>query len=269
VQGRHLIYAAFTVWLLLILFMAIGVHTLWSRIVKPVWVSWALLPGTIVSEMAYIFGCLITGGEIRRAKILPGKTEAKSKAADGEPRTESTPRLKVIGPVIATLFAVIACFAGIVAAHAFLGEPVIKEFIHGWTLPLAALPDRLPASTDTFWDQVRDQTRLLQRMAGTWVDLKWLNWRVPLFVYLTICFSVRLAPVRRDLRYTLASVLVITGAIALAGAVSDRFADLVRDLWPLLTYIWTVLLFLLLATLLLHGLLALFRVLAGKSGKTA
>ena len=268
-QGRHLIYAAFTVWLLLILFMAIGVHALWSRMVKPVWVAWALLPGTIVCEMAYIFGCLITGGEIRRAKILPGKTGAKSKAADGEPGTESTPRLKVIGPILAALFAVIACIAGVVAAHAFLGEPVIKEFIHGWTLPLAALPDRLPASGGAFWDQLRHQASLLQRMTETLGKLHWLNWRVPLFVYLTICFSIRLAPVRRDLRYTLASVLVITGAIALAGAVSPRFANLVRDVWPLLTYIWTVLLFLLIATLLLHGLLALFRVLAGKSGKTA
>ena len=65
-----MIYATFTVWLFLVLFVGAGVYRLWSGMVRPAWVNWALLPGTVVSEMAYIFGCLITGGAIRRATLL-------------------------------------------------------------------------------------------------------------------------------------------------------------------------------------------------------
>ena len=65
-----MIYAAFSVYLLGILFTAMGVYRLWAGIVKPGRVNWALLPGTVVAEMAYIFGSLITGGEIRRAKLM-------------------------------------------------------------------------------------------------------------------------------------------------------------------------------------------------------
>ena len=82
-----MIYAAFTLWLVLILFAGIGVYRLWTKLVKPAWVNWALLPGTVVSEMAYIFGCLITGGEIRRAKLMPDGGGRKGNT-DGEPATQ-------------------------------------------------------------------------------------------------------------------------------------------------------------------------------------
>ena len=260
-----MIYAAFALWVFLILFMAIGVHALWSRMVRPVWASWVLLPGTIVSEMAYIFGCLITGGEVRRAKILPGGTGGRKADTDPEPTTEASPRLKVIGPTVAALLAVFACAAGIMLAHTFLGEPVIGEFIGG--RPDSELAKTVPISMPEFWEQVERQTWLLRRMTETWPDLNWLDWRVPVFVYLTICFSVRLAPGRRDLRFALLAVLVLAAVIALIGAISTRFGDLMQTIWPLVTYIWTILLFLLLASLLLRGLVALVRALAGKTAK--
>jgi hypothetical protein len=49
-----------------------------------------------------------------------------------------------------------------------------------------------------------------------------------------------------------------------AGLVSDRFEGLVHEIWPLVTYLWGTLLFLLTATALIRGLLALGRVLSGK-----
>ena len=65
-----MIYAAFTVYLLLIIAMGLGIYRQWTSLVKPAIVHWALLPGTFVSEVAYIIGCLITGGEIKRAKLM-------------------------------------------------------------------------------------------------------------------------------------------------------------------------------------------------------
>ncbi len=259
-----MIYAAFTIWLFGILFLGIGLCRVWTSMARPSWVHWALLPGTVVSEMAYIFGCLITGGEIRRAKLL-GSTDARRKSDDGEPTTEATQKLKVIGPIVASLLAVVACGGAIIAVHSLLGEPVIREFItSGGLLSRASLPRELPGGWNAFWTQIAGQVRLLKRMGETCGDIEWLDWRVALFVYLSTCFAVRLAPIRRDLRATLAAVVVVAGVIALIGAISTKFTDLLQKLWPLLTYIWTSLLFLLVLSLLIRGIVSLAGVLAGR-----
>jgi len=85
----HVIYAAFTLWFFLILFVAIGVHRLWAGLVGARPVGWALLPGTLVAEMAYILGCLITGGEIRRANLFPTRGGPRGGGEAAEPRTEA------------------------------------------------------------------------------------------------------------------------------------------------------------------------------------
>ncbi len=258
-----MIYAAFTLWLLLILFTGIGVYRQWARLVKPSRVNWALLPGTAISEMAYIFGCLITGGEIRRAKLIPPREGVEG---EGEPTAEAAAGLKFVGPIIASLLTIVACGGAILAAHALLGEPLIEQFHVGAKrlLPLAALPQELPTSWDGLWAQVGKQVSLLRRMCETWGRAEWTNWRVPLFVYLSLCLSIRLSPVRRPVRPTLGAVVAIAGAIALIGVIWRRFDGLMKDIWPLLTYIWASLLFMLVVTLLLRGVVAIVRILAGK-----
>lgn len=268
-----MIYATFFIYLLGIFFMAVGVYRLWADIVRPKWVNWALLPGTVVSEMAYIFGCLITGGEIRRAKLMDAgaaptgrRKAAAGDDAEAEPTTEAAPRLRHVGPVIAAFITLLACGAGIIIVHALLGEPVIGQFAVGpdALLTAAELPKRLPTSTGEFWDQLIRQIRLLRRMAGTWLELDWLNWRVPLFVYLATCLSIRLAPVRRSLRATMAAVVVLAGIIALLGAAWNRFGGLMDDIWPLVTYVWSALLFLLAVSLIVRGAVGLVRALLEK-----
>ena len=238
-----MIYAAFSVYMLGILFAGMGVYRLWGGLIRPRWLNWALLPGTVVSEMAYIFGCLITGGEVRRARLMgsgeSGRGRGKSaEGAEAEPTTEAEPKLRVVGPLVAALMSILACVAGILLTHSLLGKPT---------------------STGGFWDLLSGQVELLRRMSATWGELDWLNWRVPLFVYLSGCLTIRLAPVRRSLRATLGAVVVLAGLIALVGAVFVRFADLMNDLWPLVTYLWSAMLFLLCVSLLVRGAVGLVR----------
>jgi len=259
------IYAAFSVYMLGILFAGMGVYRLWGGLIRPRWLNWALLPGTVVSEMAYIFGCLITGGEVRRARLMgsgeSGRGRGKSaEGAEAEPTTEAEPKLRVVGPLVAALMSILACVAGILLTHSLLGKPVIETFTVGGHLwKWASLPKALPTSTGGFWDLLSGQVELLRRMSATWGELDWLNWRVPLFVYLSGCLTIRLAPVRRSLRATLGAVVVLAGLIALVGAVFVRFADLMNDLWPLVTYLWSAMLFLLCVSLLVRGAVGLVR----------
>ncbi len=252
----------------MILFTAAGVYRLWTQVLKPEWVNWALFPGTVVSEMAYIFGCLITGGEIKRARLLPmrNKSSGRRKSSDSECTTEAQPHLKIVGPIVSALLAFLACTGAIIIVHSLLGEPVIKQFTTAdGILRLAALPKELPSSWDGFWEQVTSIIHLLRRMCDTLISLDWLKWQVPLFIYLTICLAIRLAPVGRAMRPTLIALAAAAVIIGLIGIVSSSFKDVVEKVWPLLTYIWTCLLFLLVITLVIRGVYALAGVIIGKS----
>ena len=59
-------------------------------------------------------------------------------------------------------------------------------------------------------------------MGQTLLDVKWKDWRVPVFVYLAACLAVRLAPVRRSVRASLAAVVLTAGIIALVGLIWSR-----------------------------------------------
>ncbi|MCD4699159.1 MAG: hypothetical protein K8R91_01110 [Phycisphaerae bacterium] len=248
-----------------------GVYRLWAGMVKPGRVNWALLPGTVVAEMAYIFGCLITGGEVRRAKLMDagkggggkGKSSPGS-AGEAEPTTEDKPKLRYIGPIVAAFMTILACGVGILIANAVLGEPVVDQFQAGGTASLTDRLGKLPTTAGAFWDQFGWQVDLLHRMATTYTELKWTNWRVPLFVYLAMCMTIRLAPVRRPLRPTLAAVVVLAGIIALVGIIWGRSGGLMDDLWPLVMYVWASLLFMLWVSLMVRGGVGLARALAGK-----
>lgn len=271
-----MIYAWFTLWLFLIIFTGMGIFRLLARLTKTTALAWILLPGTFVSEIAYIIGCLVTGGEIKRAKIVP-EDNAKGEGGD-QVATESTPKLKIIGPVLASLVAITACGAGIIAAHSLLGGQVINTFVgidgKAQQMALAPLsfmtkgkeaPGSVKATIDRFWDQAHEQVHLLRRMTETLTDLNWKDWRVGLFVYLSICLAVRLSPATRPIRPTLGAAVLIAGIIAGLGLLWTRFENLMQDIWPLLTYTWALLLFLLVVTLLITGVVGLIKILAGKT----
>lgn len=264
-----MIYATFIFWFMLIIFAGLGVYRLWSGMIKSAWVNWALLPGTVISEMAYIFGCLITGGEIRRAKLIPER-DGKGGAEAGEPRAEATAGMKFVGPMLAAVFAIVACGAAILGANALLGEPVTRLFRNGpmGLMGLAELPRELPASWGAFWDQVNRQVWLLRRMSETWVLLDWTLWKVPVFVYLSICLAIRLSPVSRSTRATLAAGVTIAVVVAVVGMMWRRLDGLMDNIWPLLTFVWSLLLFLLVLTLLIRGALGLIGVLFARPSAT-
>jgi hypothetical protein len=270
-------YVAFGVYLLLIIFAGIGVYKLWTAMVKPAVIDWLLLPGTIVSEMAYIFGCLITGGEIRRAKLIGGEGgggkkggssggEGKSAGGGGGggATTETGGGIKYVGPLVASILAIVACGAAMFLANHWLGGPVIEDF-----RAETSLSPVLFTTWASFWSFLREQIHLLQRGCEALSALNWRDWHVPLFVYLAACLSIRLAPTRRDMRWTLAAAIFLSGLTALLAYASVRFHHIIDGIWPLVTYVWTTLLLMLLVTLLLKGLIILGMVLVGKGKSKA
>jgi hypothetical protein len=255
-----MIYLSFIVWMLLIVVAGIGLYRLWAGRLRPAWVNWALLPGTVVSEMAYILGCMITGGEVRHARLID------TSGRGGEARTDATGGIKFLSPLVASLMALVACGAAILAAYRLLGEPVLVEFTLGvgGITSGGLLPKELPDSWPGLWSLLQDQLGLVRRTLETWAKVDWVSWRVPLFVYLSMCLSIRLAPVTRAVRPTLLATVALALIIALVGLIWPDFEGLMDKVWPLLTYVWATLLVLLVLTLVTIGLVSLGRVLAGK-----
>jgi hypothetical protein len=258
-------YLALIVWLLLIILMGMGVYELLARLLRPAWVNWLLLPGTIVSEMAYILGCLITGGEVR-SKIIPsgggsgGAGGGGGGKGGGGPATESKGGMKFISPMVASTLAIFACAAAVVVLHSALGKPVIRQF------PLEVPQQQLPTSWGGFWSLLHYQVSLLQHTVDALGGLPWLDWKVPLFVYLSICLAVRLAPSRRPVRPTLAAAACVAVLIALAGLISSQFRGLTYDIWPLVTYVWAMLLLVMCASAATIGITRLVKAVAGSGG---
>ncbi|MEI7835205.1 MAG: hypothetical protein WCK05_02195, partial [Planctomycetota bacterium] len=74
-----MLYVTLALWLFGLLLMGHGIYRLLGGIGRPAWVHWVLLPGSLVSAMGYIFGSLITGGEIRRASLMGGSLSGSGK----------------------------------------------------------------------------------------------------------------------------------------------------------------------------------------------
>ena len=110
-------YAAMTFWLVVIVFTALGVHQLWSSLIQPRMVNMLLLPGTLVAQLGYILGLLITGGTVNNTTLIKDDDS-------GEPETgsEVKTRVPIVGTIVVALLPMIGCAAAIYAVAHYLAR---------------------------------------------------------------------------------------------------------------------------------------------------
>lgn len=254
---------ALAFWLLLILFTAMGVYRLGELFGKAKLIDWVLLPGTLAGELAYVFGCLITGAEVHGARLFPSDKGQSS-------MTQATPAIKVIGPLLAATVALVCGIGAIVATHRLLDEPVIRQFIVDDTSIIpsvgANLAGQQPTTSQEFWNLPAAQVKLVQKMYRTLVTINWGDWRAGLFVYIALCLSIRLAPIRRPIRPALGAAVLAPIIVALAQLAGADLASGIEGLWFLLTYIWASLLLVLIVLALIRGGIYLVNVMRGRTG---
>ncbi len=247
-------YAAMTFWLLVIVFSALGVHRLWSALLQPKIVNSILLPGTLVATLGHILGLLITGGTVDNTTLI---TDDDS----GEPQTgaDPKPRVPIIGAVIIALLPMVGCAAAIYAVSRYFGTPIIQGLTEQFRPQL-----HLPTSYPLFFEMLREVLTLVERLIAVVLASDLTNWQTLLFLYLAICLTVRMAPLTGDLRGSLGAIFV-TGIIAfLISRMTASAGDTVASTWPLITFSVAVLLFLLMVSLLITGVVGLARTLFGK-----
>jgi len=246
-----MLYAALTLWLLVIVFSAWGVHWLWSRMIKPRAVNTVLLPGTLIAQLGHVLGLLITGNSVRNTSLM-GDDEKGEPTAD----TPDKQRIPVIGPVLVGLLPLVACAACLYLVAETLGRGVV---VAGAS---AEVPQALPLTLAGIWDLLRTSITVTENMLNAILSSDLLNWANVLFLYLAVCLTVRMTPFEGNRRGAVGAILLSGLVIGLVASLVSAVKGAVLNSWSTLSFAVGMLLFLLLVSLLISGVVGLVRILA-------
>jgi hypothetical protein len=250
-----MLYAALTFWLLVIVFSAWGVHRIWSGLIKPRVVNSVLLPGTLVAQLGHVLGLLVTGNSVQNTSLMGDDENGAPQSA-----TPERQRLPIVGSVIVALLPLVACGTCLHVAAEYWGQDFLA--------PLSAdshvlLPAGLPTSITGVWELLHDGLALAQMISDTAWRADFGQWQTAAFLYLAICLTVRMAPFEGNLRGSVGAILVSGVLIGIAASLVPSFRLLLVDTsWPVLGFAVGTLLFLLLVSLAVLGVVRLVRLVA-------
>ena len=249
-----MVYAAMTFWLLVIVFSALGVHRLWSSLVQPKIVNSLLLPGTLVAQLGYVLGLLITGGTVNDTALIKDDDS-------GEPQTGSDPqtRIPLVGTIIIALLPMAGCAAAIYWVSRYFGSEIISAVDK---VPFDKL--MLPTSLASFFLLLRQVLGLVEQLVNVVRASDLSNWHTLLFLYLVICLTVRMAPLTGNLRGALGAIFLMGVLAFLLGQIMQPTSAPIVSAWSLIVFCVAVLLFLLMFSLILTGAVGLIKTVLGQ-----
>lgn len=246
-----MIYLALALWTMLTLAGGLAIYHLLVRLLGPRLSDWLLLPATVVSELAWAVGILLTGRPAAGGLI----SYAGSTAAPGQ---RPTGKWGFLISMLAALTSLAAGFAVFCALVQWIGEPVVKAMAltdktetMGHVFGLGTRLQELPKTWDEFVDLLGYQFTLMGRWFRAWGEQDWTHWQTPVFAYLGVCFTIRLGQVRHDWRAALLTAAALMGVIALLGLLGTGVGDYLEGagckVWFLLNFLWATVLVLLAA----------------------
>ncbi|MFQ6049251.1 MAG: hypothetical protein ACE5K7_07800 [Phycisphaerae bacterium] len=250
-EAAMMLHAALTFWLLVIVFCAWGVHRIWGGLLRPRTVNMLLLPGTLVAQLGYVLGVLVTGGTVNNTTIIKDDETAEPQQADN-PR----PRIPIIGPVAIAMLPLVACGVGLYAVWAYLGGEVMSG------MAARSVPAVLPLSLGGFWALLHELITIAEQLVDGVRSSDLWQLRTAVFIYLVICLTVRMAPFPGNLRGSLGAVVLVGVIAALASSLTGATDAAIQRGWAVLSFAVGALLVLLMISLLIRGLVELVRVLA-------
>jgi hypothetical protein len=213
-----------------------------------------LLPGTLVAQLGHVLGLLLSGNRVQNTRLM-----GDDEKGDPESDTPDEQRLPVVGPVLIGLLPLVACGAGLYMAAHFWGGRVLN---HG-TASSMQLSQTLPTSLGGVWALLHESVDLMKNMVDAILRSDLPNWPTVLFLYLAICLTVRMAPFEGNRRGALGAILLAAVLISVVSSlIPAAKVFVVRSSWPILSFAVGMLLFLLLFSLLVRGVVGLIRILA-------
>jgi len=238
-----MIFAALTFWLLAITFTSFGVQHLWAGATKSRLVTLLLAPGLIVHEMSHVLACLLTGATVKEASLFGGGAAGRV--------THTKPAVPIVGQALISLAPLIGCGASLWLSAVGVLRPASRHF---------ALRTQLPAELlkpDAFAEYL---VAVLRETFNAVTSADFGDWRTYLFLYLATVLVIHMSPSRRDLRSGVASLIAVGLLLFALGQIEPAWLMApVRSAWPFLTLCLALVLFVLLMSLLVIGLIRLTR----------
>ncbi|MCG3138479.1 MAG: hypothetical protein HJJLKODD_02344 [Phycisphaerae bacterium] len=258
-----MLYAALTVWLLVVVYCAHGVYQLWSGLIQSKVINILLLPGTLVAQLGHILGLLITGGTVNNTSLMKDEKTA-------EPTTDKNPetQVPVFGPIIIALLPILACGLSIYAVVSTIGQDVLTATLTNQVSGSSStgqLTTALPTSLSAFWATLRGCLTMVERFSGAILSSDFGHWQSWLFAYLLICLTVRMAPLPGNQRGSVGAILLLGFITAIVGLATNATVDTIRNIWNLLSFAVATLLFLLVISLIIRGAVGLLRIVTSKA----
>ena len=245
-----MLYASMTFWLLVVVFVAWGTLRLWTGVVPSRVVNAVLLPGTFIAQAGRVLGLLATGGTINNTALIKDDGSGEPQAA-GDPKT----RIPVLGPIVVAMLPLLACAGGIYVVASWLGRDLLTSL--GEQSAAASLPNSIPA----VWQLLRDLLTQAENLGAQLGQSDFGIWKTWVFIYLVICFTVRMAPLEGNLRGAVGAIVLLGLLSALVGGLFPAGHDAIVSGWPILSFSVASLVLLLLVGLVMRGTVGLVRLL--------
>ncbi len=246
-----MIYLAASMWLLFAVLLAWGVHHLWCGLFRPRVVNGVLLPATVLAQVGYIMGLLITGTSARNVSLVG---DDGPEPADGDP-SAGPPPAPLLASVVLALLPLIGLAAGTELTCRALGEPLVGR------VSASHLASQPPLTLPAFWEQLRHLVTLAEETVEAVRGLEWTAWPTGALLYVLLCLVVRAAPLRGNFRGQGGAIVVAGIAGALAGTVLPEFPETIAAYWPTLTVAVGLLLVVLMLSLIARGIVGVYHIL--------
>ena len=258
-------YLALTFWLMIALLQAFAVYRLWQGIVRPRWINVVLLPGTIVAETAHFLAALLTGAPVRQAKLVSDDPigEAIGGGSGGGGGGKEGKGVPVLSPLLLGLFPLLAGIIVIYLLYAYFDGAAVERIARHSQELSQRLDKVTPQPAEWPFYIIQQQLTLARELLNSLMRGA-ATWKLWLFAYLAMCLSVRMVPLRGNLRGGMAAVVLIGGLAAGLGYLFPSIDQGLHEQWKLVAYVIAQLTLLLAVTLAVRAIVALVFVLADK-----
>lgn len=241
-------YIASTFWLSALVLLAWTVHQNLTAMLPAKAINALLLPGTLVAQVGRVIAELVTGATINDTTLFRNDDT-------GEPANtpDPKPRIPVLGPILIGLLPLAFCMVGLHVTANMLGSSLVHR------LPDVAVGPSLPVTVPGWWDLMRGHVTLMEQLSGLLAGSSFLDWRMWVFLYLLVCFTVRCAPLPGAMRGSLLAILMLGIGLGVLFGVVGAADPRATTAWRVVRLAVGWLELLLLVTLIARGTIGLYQ----------
>lgn len=246
-----MLYFAISIELLAIAFLSFGIEKIWKKNINNKILQIFMLPGSVAHVLSHALLCLITGATIRNLNIFTLENEIYFER----------PKIRFVGNFLIIIAPIFGCGIILLFFATYLGSSAgenqhIQDNVE-WLDNAKFLAENVKTTLIAFWNEIN-------------------NHKIPqlIFIYLSVIFTVSMAPKKEELKYLFFGLLILAAIPFFLEMFGIKFKDnglwiaLLNGLWHLITLSISVLAALLTTTLIITGLVKGFKLIFSQKGKS-